>query len=158
MANTDDEFNIKDFKKLSKENIAKAKKDGKETLSYEHSLRLSDDVRLRDAMEGYSKVQFEKMQDWISNNLRYLKLTVTYLGVFATDDLSRAMIKSLFERVIKLQKEFNKNQNPKSMIHYGLPFNPTLTIHIRQVMMPLVGQILPLKKEIEGCSRKFLKF
>ena len=136
-------------------NQDKLKKQYKDTLTQEKVFRNGDDSRLKTTMENGSKEQFDVLQTWISNNIRYLKLTVTYLGIFATDDLSKSMVSTLLNRLKKFEKEFTRISKPKTINHQGLPYNPSLAVHLRQNVIPLVGQIIPLKAEIEEYSKKF---
>ena len=143
--------------KLTKEELDQLKEEGSDKISNSHIQRKGDDLRLKDAMEDCSKEQFEAIQTWIFNNIQYVKDNISYLAIFATDELSQTMIKALMERIDRLKKEFESNSKPTQLNHRGLPFDQTILVHMRQNMLPLVAQIIPLKHEIEGFSKKFFK-
>ena len=144
-------------KKLSNEELKNLKEEYAAEISDQQSERKKDELRLKIAIEDKADEQYQDIQIWIENNLKYLKLTVTYLGIFATDSLSKAMIKALFARLKNLEKEFEKIQKPRPMKHKGLPFDQSLILHVRHTMLPIIGQIIPLKQEIESYVQKFFK-
>lgn len=141
----------------SKKNEEEIKNQHKETLESEKGFRIGDDIILNDEMEESTRKQFESLQNWISNNLIYISTNISYLAVHAKDGLARSMIKVLIERHKKLEKEFEKIKNPKIMKYSDMPFNPSVLLHIRQSVFPLIGEIIPLKKEVEAMSKKFFK-
>ena len=150
-------MNNLDPRKLSKEELRRHKKEGAAKIRDQQPNRRSDDLRLKDAIETHSKEQFEFMQMWVSNNIQYLRTCIYHLAVFATDDLSQAMMAALQTRLDQLENDFESAKIPKNQGHAALPFDQTILLHNRHVMLPIIGQIIPLKQEINCFAKKFFQ-
>lgn len=144
-----------DMGRLSDDELNREKDKGKEWIRDQQLNRKADTMRLKTAIEDDSRRQFEEIQSWISNNLEYLHGCTDRLAIFATDDLSQAMIKALKARLRQIKVEFDAATKPEQQKVGVLPFDPTFLVHNRQAMMPLLGQIIPLKYEIDGFVRQF---
>lgn len=127
----------------------------REQLQIERTNRKGDDLRLNATMESYTKEQKESIELWAANNLKYIKFNLSYLGKFATEDLSKTTISVLNERLIKLESLFKQNKTPIAQKYLDVPFDPTPIIHIRQNLLSLMAEIVLLKKMVESLSKKF---
>lgn len=143
------------YNKLDKKEKIELKHKFKQKIS-EKKMKNADNLRLKTIMDDTLRSQYESLQTWVSNNINYLKTSVTYVGVFATDEISQSIIRTLFERLNKIEKEFNR-ASPKKINSTDLPFETTLLVHIRSSLLPIVGQLLPLKNEIDILTQKIFK-
>jgi len=136
-------------------NIKKAVRQARDKLQIERTNRKGDDLRLRTTMEDYTREQTEAIELWVDNNIKYIRFNLTYLGRFATEDLSKTTIEVLNERLKKIESLFNKNKTPIPQKYLDIPFDPSPLIHLRQSMLSLMAEVVLLKKLVESLSKKF---
>lgn len=109
--------------------------------------------RLRLSVEDYDQQNFESFEIWMSNCIKNLKNLLIESKPLMTTQISKNSHNVFVKKINVLLNKFSKSTKPKKT-KANFPFDPSILIHIHEVLFPIIEEILILQKEIQNFLKK----